>query len=208
MIWEVLTGFEPALLVAFIAAGLLLNITPGADFVFISASGMRGGPRMGMAAALGVNLGIVVHVAMAAAGLSAILLARPALYDVIRYAGAAYLLWLAVQAWRHADDVQQGRAAQSLWRAVQRGFLTNVLNPKTALFIFAFIPQFTDPAIGPLWAQIVVLGAVFTVFGFGFSLCLGAAAGRMAHVLRARAGLLNRVAGVMFAGLAARLIWD
>ncbi len=208
MIWDILTGFEPALLVAFIAAGLLLNLTPGADFVFVSASGVRGGPRMGMAAALGVNLGIVVHVTMAAAGLSAILLARPALYDVIRYAGAAYLLWLAVQAWRHAEYAPEGRAAQSLWRAVRRGFVTNVLNPKTALFIFAFIPQFTDPAIGPLWAQIVVLGAIFTVFGFAFSLCLGAAAGGFAHVLRARAGLLNRVAAVMFAGLAARLIWD
>lgn len=208
MIWEVLTGFEPALLVAFIAAGLLLNITPGADFVFISASGMRGGPRIGMAAALGVNLGIVVHVTMAAAGLSAVLMARPALYDVIRYVGAVYLLWLAVQAWRKADDVQDGRAAQSLWRAVRRGVLTNVLNPKTALFIFAFIPQFTDPALGPLWAQIVVLGAIFTGVGFVFSLCLGAAAGGFATVLRARSGLLNRLASVMLAGLAARLIWD
>jgi len=208
MIWEVLTGFEPALLVGFIAAGLLLNITPGADFVFVSASGMRGGPRMGMAAALGVNLGIVVHVAMAAAGLSAVLLARPGLYDMIRYAGALYLVWLAVQTWRHADRVERGHAAQNLWRAVRRGFVTNVLNPKTALFIFAFIPQFTDPAIGPLWAQIVVLGAIFTGFGFAFSLCLGAAAGGFAHVLRARAAVLNRVAGVMFAGLAARLIWE
>lgn len=208
MLWDVLTGFEPTLLLGFIAAGLLLNITPGADFIFVSASGMRGGPRMGMAAALGVNLGIVVHVALAAAGLSALLLARPALYDLIRYAGAAYLIWLAVQAWRSGEDVQDARAAQSLWRAVWRGFLTNVLNPKTALFIFAFIPQFTNPAIGPLWAQIVVLGAIFTVFGFAFLLCLGTAAGGMAQVLRARAGFLNRVAGVMFAGLAARLIWD
>ena len=66
--WEVLTGFDPALLAAFAGAGLLLNITPGADFVFVSASGIAGGPRMGMAAALGVQLGIVVHVAMAAAG--------------------------------------------------------------------------------------------------------------------------------------------
>jgi len=208
MIWDVLTGFEPALLVAFIAAGLLLNLTPGADFVFISASGMRGGPRLGMAAALGVHLGIVVHVAMAAAGLSALLMARPALYEVIRYLGAAYLLWLAMQAWWYADDVRDARGAQRLWPAVRRGFVTNVLNPKTALFIFAFIPQFTDPAVGPLWVQIVVLGAIFTGFGFAFSLCLGAAAGGFAHVLRARAGLLNRVAGVMFAGLAARLIWD
>jgi threonine/homoserine/homoserine lactone efflux protein len=208
MIWEVLTGFDPALLAAFISAGLLLNITPGADFVFISASGMRGGPRLGMAAALGVNLGIVVHVALAAGGLSTLLLARPALYDVIRFAGAAYLIWLAVQAWRHADAVPDAHAAQSLWRAVRRGVLTNVLNPKTALFIFAFIPQFTNPAIGPLWVQIVVLGAIFTGFGFAVSLCLGAAAGGMARVLRRRAGFLNRVASVMFAGLALRLIWD
>ncbi len=74
--WEVLTGFDPGLLAAFIAAGLLLNLTPGADFVFVSASGIDGGPRVGMAAAVGINLGIVVHIAMAAAGVSALLLRR------------------------------------------------------------------------------------------------------------------------------------
>uniref|UniRef100_UPI00399C33FF LysE family translocator n=1 Tax=Roseovarius halophilus (ex Wu et al. 2025) TaxID=3376060 RepID=UPI00399C33FF len=99
-----------------------------------------------------------------------------------------------------------GRAAAGLGRAVRRGFLTNVLNPKTALFIFAFIPQFTDPSNGPLWAQITVLGAIFAGLGGAFSLALGAAAGGFAHVLRARARLLNRVAAVMFGGLAARLL--
>ena len=206
--WEVLTGFEPSVLVAFIAAGLLLNITPGADFVFISASGISGGPKIGMAAAMGVNLGVAVHIILAAAGVSALLLAFPWAYDAIRYAGAAYLLWLAVQAWRASGELGQGRAARSVWRAVRRGFITNVLNPKTALFIFAFIPQFTDPAIGPIWMQILVLGVIFMVFGAAFSLCLGAAAGVFARALKAKTRILNRVSAVMFGGLAARLVWD
>lgn len=206
--WEVLTGFDPGLLVAFVAAGLLLNLTPGADFVFVSASGIGGGPRVGMAAAVGINLGIVLHIAMAAAGVSALLLASPVAYDVIRYAGAVYLVFLTVQAWRAAGDLGEGRAAVSAARAIRRGFLTNVLNPKTALFIFAFIPQFTDPANGPIWMQIVVLGAIFLIVGFAFSLSLGVAAGAFAHVLRARARGLSRISAVMFGGLAARLVWD
>ena len=208
MMWEVITGFDPALLAAFVAAGLLLNLTPGADFVFVSASGIAGGPRVGMAAAVGINIGIVVHIALAAAGVSAMLLAWPLAYDAIRYAGAVYLMWLAVQAWRSQGMEQDSRVAGTAWRAVRRGFLTNVLNPKTALFIFAFIPQFTDPAIGPVWMQIVILGAIFMSVGFAFSLSLGAAAGVFAHVLRARAKLLSRVSAVLFGGLAARLIWD
>ena len=206
--WEVLTGFDPAVLAAFIAAGLLLNITPGSDFVFISASGISGGPKIGMAAAIGVNLGIIVHVAMAAAGLSALLLAWPLAYDAIRYAGAAYLLWLAVGAWRSTGDLVEGRAPASAWRALRRGFVTNVLNPKTALFIFAFIPQFTDPSIGPIWMQILILGTIFLGFGLVFALCLGAAAGAFANKLRAKARVLSRISAVMFSGLAARLVWE
>jgi len=208
MIWDVLTGFDAAVLAAFIGAGLLLNLTPGADFVFVSASGIAGGPRAGMAAAVGINAGIVLHIVMAAAGVSALLSAWPVAYDAIRFAGAAYLVWLAVQAWRSAGDTGAARAALSPWRAVRRGFLTNVLNPKTALFIFAFIPQFTDPAIGPVWMQILVLGAIFLIVGFAFSMSLGAAAGTFAHVLKRRARLLSRVSAVMFGGLAARLVWE
>ena len=206
--WEVITGFDPALLLAFIGAGLLLNLTPGADFVFISASGISGGPRVGMAAAVGVNLGIVVHVAMAAAGLSALLIAFPLAYDVIRYAGAAYLIYLAIQAWRSSGEIGQGKAAPSLLSAIRRGFITNVLNPKTALFIFAFIPQFTDPALGPIWMQVLFLGGVFMAFGYAFALRLGALAGAISNALKAPARLLNRLSAVMYAGLAARMVWD
>ena len=208
MIWDVVTGFDPTLLLAFIGAGLLLNLTPGADFVFISASGISGGPRVGMAAAVGVNLGILVHIAMASAGLSALLIAFPLAYDVIRYVGAAYLIYLAVQAWRSTGEIGQGKAAPSLWVAVRRGFITNLLNPKTALFIFAFIPQFTDPAIGPIWMQILFLGGIIAWVGIAFALSLGALAGIFTNVLKSRARFLNRLSAVMFAGLAARLVWD
>ncbi len=205
---DILFSFDPATLLAFVLAGLLLNITPGADFVFVTASGISGGPRMGMAAAVGINLGIVVHVIAAAAGVSAVLLAYPAAYDAVRYIGAAYLLYLAIQAWRNAATLGQGRAAPSARAAIQRGFITNVLNPKTALFIFAFIPQFTDPAIGPVWKQILILGAIFQINGFLFVLCLGAAAGALSNTLRAYARGLNRLSAVMFGGLALRIALD
>lgn len=208
LFWHTLTGFDPALLLAFIGAGLLLNITPGADFVFVSASGISGGPRIGMAAGVGINLGIIVHIVLAAAGVSALLLAYPASYDVIRYAGAAYLAWLAVQAWRSDGALREGQAAASALAAIRRGFLTNVLNPKTALFIFAFIPQFTDPAIGPIWMQILILGFIFMFFGLLFILALGAAAGAMANVLRPKVHILNKITSILFGGLAARLVID
>ena len=208
MMWEVLTGFDPALLGAFVVAGLILNFTPGADFVFISASGIQGGPRNGMAAALGVNAGVVVHVIAAAAGLSALLIAYPWAYDLIRYAGAAYLLWLAVQAWRSSGELGDGTAAPSMRAAIRRGFITNVLNPKTALFIFAFIPQFTDPEIGPLWLQILILGAIFNINGFIFAMSLGAAAGFFADALRSRVRSLNKLTAILFIGLAARIVID
>lgn len=206
--WDVLTGFDPALLATFVVAGLLLNITPGADFVFVTASGIAGGPRVGMAAGIVINLGIIVHVVAAAAGISAFLLAVPAAYDAIRFAGAAYLLWLAVQMWRASGDLAEGRAAPGIRAAIRRGFITNVLNPKTALFIFAFIPQFTVPAIGPIWMQILILGAIFMINGFIFVTCLGAAAGLFADVLRARIRALNKLTAILFGGLAARLILD
>jgi len=206
--WDVITGFEPAVLTAFIVAGFLLNITPGADFLFISASGISGGPRIGMAAALGVNIGVTLHVLLAAAGVSAVLLTYPASYQAIKYLGAAYLSYLAIQAWCSTGDIGKGIAAPSAVTAIKRGFLTNVLNPKTILFIFAFIPQFTDPGIGPIWIQILILGAIFQFFGFLFVLVLGLAAGLFANALRARVKILNKISAIMFGGIAAKLLID
>ena len=165
---ETLLNFDLWVLVAFISAGLLLNITPGADFLFVTASGINGGPRIGRAAAVGINLGILVHIAMAALGVSALLIAYPSAFIAIKWMGAAYLLFIAYKAWTDSGELGEGHAAPSAASAIKRGFLTNVLNPKTALFIFAFIPQFTNAEIGPIWHQIVILGLIFQINGFLF----------------------------------------
>lgn len=205
---DVLMNFDPALLLAFIGAGLLLNLTPGADFLLVTSSGIRGGPHVGRAAAFGVNLGILVHVTMAAAGLSALLIAYPASYDIIRYAGAAYLIWIAWVAWNDTGELAEGKAELTQIAALKRGFLTNVLNPKTALFIFAFIPQFTTPENGPMWQQILILGLIFAINGFVFVLILGTASGHLGPILRRFLRPLNRVTAILFGGLAARLVFD
>ena len=208
MIWEILWGFEPALITGFVIAGLILNITPGADFLYIMSSGLSGGSRIGVAAALGVNLGVVVHILAAAAGLSALLFAHPAAYDLIRICGAAYLAWMAVQVWRRSSTVARARSFPDVRQAARRGFFINVSNPKTALFIFAFIPQFTDPTIGPIWVQILILGAIFLLNGAVFTLCLGVGSGYFAAALGRRVGVLNKISATLLGGLAARLIID
>ena len=208
MIWEILWGFEPALITGFVIAGLILNITPGADFLYIMSSGLSGGSRIGVAAALGVNLGVVVHILAAAAGLSALLFAHPAAYDLVRICGAAYLAWMAVQVWRRSSTVARARSFPDVRQAARRGFFINVSNSKTALFIFAFIPQFTDPTIGPIWVQILILGAIFLLNGAVFTLCLGVGSGYFAAALGRRVGVLNKISAILLGGLAARLIID
>ena len=185
MIWEILWGFEPALITGFVIAGLILNITPGADFLYIMSSGLSGCSRIGVAAALGVNLGVVVHIL-----------------------AAAYLAWMAVQVWRRSSTVARARSFPDVRQAARRGFFINVSNPKTALFIFAFIPQFTDPTIGPIWVQILILGAIFLLNGAVFTLCLGVGSGYFAAALGRRVGVLNKISAILLGGLAARLIID
>ncbi|MEC7762765.1 MAG: LysE family translocator [Pseudomonadota bacterium] len=198
-------GLDPSAVLAFVGAGVLLNLTPGADVMFATASGVSGGPRVGAAAALGVALGALWHALLAAAGLSALLAAFPPAYDAVRYAGAAYLIFLAWKTWR-AGPAVAGDGAQGLWRAIRRGFMTNALNPKVALFILALLPQFTSPSTGPIWAQILALGLVFAVTGFFITAGYGIAAGLVGARLTRHARLLNRVSAMVYALLALRLV--
>ena len=208
MIWDIILGFDKTLLITFVLAAYLLIITPGADFIFVSGSGVVGGPCTGIAAGIGVNLGVLVHVLAAAAGVSAALLVYPTAYDAIGWVGAIYPAWVAIQAWRSDGRLAPGRVASGAMRAMKRGFVTNVLNPKTALFIFAFIPPFTDPEIGPIWLQILFLGTIFLLYGLFFVMCLGAVLGYFAFALRERVKILNKLTAILFGGLAARLIID
>ena len=204
--FDLFTLIPPSTLAAFLAAGIALNLTPGADVMFATAVGLGGGPRTGAAAGIGVGLGSLVHVILASVGLAAVIATHPSALTAIRWAGGAYLAWLAIRTWRAgaptADRPRRLTAAQ----AIAQGFLTNLLNPKVILFILAFLPQFTDPARGPVWAQILILGLLFSLTGMGITATYGALAGRMGAALSRRMSILNRAAAVIFGGLALRLV--
>ncbi len=200
-----LLAMDPWTIAAFMGAAGLLYLTPGADMMFTLASGMSGGPKAGLAAAVGISLGVVFHVTLAAAGLAALLLAYPAAYDAIRWLGAAYLVVLAVQSWRAAAAPEPMRGRAQIWRAFRRGFLTNVTNPKVALFVLAFLPQFTSPGAGPVWQQIIWLGLMLATGGILTDGAYGVFAGVMANRLRRASGIMHKISAFVFGGLAARL---
>ena len=205
---ETLFAMEPWVFATFIGASFLLYLTPGADMMFTIASGMAGGPRAGLAAACGIALGVMVHVTLAAAGLAVLIAANPNLLVIIRYAGAGYLAYLAWQSWNDRGHLARADGRKEVWRAFRRGFLTNILNPKVALFILAFLPQFIDPAIGPAWHQIVILGFILGLGGILTDGTYGVLAGVMAERVRRSAGVMNKVSAVIFGGLAARLAFN
>ncbi len=198
-------------LVAYLALVTVLMLTPGPDMLFVLASGIRSGSRAGFVAAVGVAVGETIHLLAAAAGLAALFRAAPVLYELLRFAGAAYLLWLGVRSLRTrgGQQVVEGRGgAQSTRRAFWRGLVTNVLNPKMALFTVALLPQFVDPSRGQVPAQFLVLGACFVALEILVDGTVGLAAGRVRRVLARRpraARGLDVASGSVFVGLAAKL---
>jgi threonine/homoserine/homoserine lactone efflux protein len=159
--------FDTQTLAAFVGAGLLLNITPGPDVLYIVGRSLSQGRTAGVVSALGISVGCLVHVAAAALGLSTLMVTAPLAYDVVRYSGAAYLVWLGIRAFtsRSSALAVQSLARVSHWAIFRQGMVTNALNPKVALFFLAFLPQFTDAARGPLGLQFVVLGLIFIANG-------------------------------------------
>jgi threonine/homoserine/homoserine lactone efflux protein len=200
----------------FASAVFILNATPGVDFLLTVSRTLQGGARAGVAAVLGINAGCVLHALAAAFGLAALLALHRQAFQVIQWAGAAYLVWLGLgmlrQAWRggpaaaaHADTPQP---ASSLLADFRAGLLTNVLNPKVALFFLAFLPQFV-PATSPHTTQsFLLLGAWFVAQGLLFSLALVALAARLAQVQTTHTvrRVLNAVGGGLFIALAARIV--
>ena len=196
------------LIASFVGAGVMLNLTPGADVTFTVATSLGSGWRNGVAAAFGIALGSLVHISLAAFGVAAALAAWPLGFDLIRWCGAAYLMFLAYQNWRDAGSADFGHAQHSAPKAIVRGFLTNVLNPKVALFMLALLPQFADPAIGPVSLQMLALGGLFAVTGFFIISAYAIAAGAFGSVLRQRMSGLRKLTSIIFAGLAVRLVFD
>ncbi|QWF78889.1 LysE family translocator [Amycolatopsis sp. CA-230715] len=203
---------DASLYLAFLVAAVVLVIIPGPDMLMILALGMRHGPAAGFMAALGVSVGLAVHTAAAALGLSALFTYVPVLYDGLRWAGAAYLLYLAVMAFRDRSalnpDEGDAPAQTSHWKCFWRAVLTNVLNPKVIVFNVAFLPQFVNPALGSVGLQLFVLGATLVLVDLMIDGPIGLAAGKLGKLVRNRkvARGLNVGCGAIFTALAVRLV--
>ncbi|QQQ78809.1 LysE family translocator [Saccharothrix sp. 6-C] len=199
------------LLVLFTVTTVVAMITPGPDMLFVLGCGMRGGPRAGLLATAGVATSEAVHVVVAAAGLAALFAAVPVAFTVVRTVGAAYLVYLGVQAIRHRGRVVAAEPAAggiSGRRAYLTGMATNLLNPKMVTFTIAFLPQFIDPDLGRVWLQFAVLGAILIALEFLVDGAVGVLAGRIGGWLRRRHAARRRidvVTGGVFIGLGVRL---
>lgn len=212
-------------LLLFIGAGLLLNLTPGPDIFYILSHSLRQGARGGLVAALGICLGCCVHVLAATAGVSAVLAASSAAFNLLKWLGAAYLAWIGVRmllsvlrqpvvgrsALAHELRTAGPQPGPGLAAIFRRGFLTNVLNPKVALFFLAFVPQFIAPGTpaGERPWVFLALGLLFTFNSLwvcaGWAV-LAAWAARRTRALQAALRWLDGVAGGIFIAFAARLV--
>ncbi|WP_312524611.1 LysE family translocator [Paracoccus sp. (in: a-proteobacteria)] len=206
MIWDTIANIPLLDILGFMAGALVLNLVPGPDVLFASACGIQSGPKAGALAGIGVGIGVLFHLFLATIGLGAVVAAHPNALNAIKYIGAAYLLYLAWKSWNEGEISTSARAASRPWNIVRRGMLSNLLNPKPVLFLVAFLPQFTNVSYGPIWQQILGLGLMFVVSGTLVTIGYGVIAGCFGEVIGKRSSIVNKVAAVMFAGLAVRLV--
>ena len=173
---------DPVTLLAFVPAGIALNLTPGADMMFCLAQGLKGGARPAIFASAGISAGGMINVVLAGLGIGALVAAHPGLFEAIRWVGVAYLVVLAVRAVRAPVGVGEV-APVSPRRAFRDAMIVSVTNPKVILFILAFLPQFVDPARGSVLLQFVVLGGAFSLTGFVVNACVGLMSGGIGRAL-------------------------
>jgi threonine/homoserine/homoserine lactone efflux protein len=185
-------------------AALALLAIPGPAVLYIVVQSAEQGRRVGLAAVAGVHLGTFVHVAAASVGLSALIVASSLAFSVVKYAGAAYLVYLGVRKLLARDpETQVEREQEPLRRAFVRGTIVNALNPKTALFFLAFLPQFVAPDRGGVWSQALVLGLVFVGLGLVTDSLYALAAGTVGGVLRRKHNAVRYGSSIVFIALGA-----
>jgi threonine/homoserine/homoserine lactone efflux protein len=205
---------EFSTLVLFAAACLALTATPGPDMLLIASRSVSQGRASGFATLAGIQVGTYCHALAAALGLSQLFLAVPIAYDVVRYVGAAYLLYLAWQTVRSSGEVSApatGLPRYSIASVFRQGLLTNLLNPKMALFVLALFPQFVEPNAGSVAVQIMLLATVLNLIGIVVNGAVIMTASRLGRVFAGRSRWQRAprlLLGTVFAGLAARLAFD
>lgn len=205
---------SPENLALFALASVLLALTPGPNLLYLVSRTLCQGRRAGLVSLGGTSLGLAVHVIAAALGLSAIFVTVPLLYDVLRYAGAAYLLWLAWDALKPGGRgvfTPRPLPKDPPRRLFRIGLLTSVLNPKVAMFYLALLPQFVDASRGSVLVQSLILGLIQIAIGVVSDFCFVLAAGAITGWLARRplwAALQRWLLGVVLAGIAVRLALD
>jgi threonine/homoserine/homoserine lactone efflux protein len=194
----------------FVLAVLALFLSPGPNMAFVLSHGVAHGTRGGFAAALGISAADLIHTLCAATGVTALVAAWPPSFDLLRYAGALYLLWLARQALRPAGAPSQAQSPSAgFGRIVRMAFLNNLVNPKALLFFMVFLPQFVDPAQGHVTLQLLLLGVILSAMALLFNTLLGAFSGQIGRRLQAHPGAAKFQRGLLafaMAGLALRLL--
>jgi threonine/homoserine/homoserine lactone efflux protein len=192
----------------FILATLILVFMPGPNTLYIIARSIQQGRKAGIISSIGVQVGTLLHIAAAAFGLSALLLSSALAFNIVKYAGAAYLIYLGVRTLLKKEKVEPTQEVQKagLSRVFYQGIVVNLLNPKTALFFFSFLPQFIDTARGTVATQIILLGTILVLFGTLSDSIYALAAGGVGNWLRGNLKFLRMqryFAGTVYIGLGA-----
>lgn len=196
-------------LLAYLAAATLLVLVPGPGTACVLAHAASAGARCGIRAGLGLETATFVHAAAAGLGLSALLATSALAFDIVKYAGATYLVLLGLRAWRQPPASTSSATAASTAAVYRRSVLVGLLNPKAALFFLAFLPQFVDPSRGAVALQFLLLGGMLAVIGFSHSVLLSVAAARIRrHIGRAGARWKDRLLGGTFIALGLRLAFQ
>ncbi|MBN8951022.1 MULTISPECIES: LysE family translocator [unclassified Rhizobium] len=197
--------------IGFLTAAILLNLSPGPDLAYILGHTIRSGIRSGFAALFGIWTGACLHVLMAAVGLSAILAASAMAFSAIKWVGAAYLIWLGIQALRSKGEgawIKEAGNALPLSRLYRQGIMVSLLNPKMAIFFLAFLPQFVVEGAGPVWAQLMLHGSLIIVVAAFIEPPIILLGGRLSEALRRNRSFglwLDRGLGSLFVALGVRL---
>jgi len=202
---------EPAKFALFVGISWALIIAPGPDMLYVITRGISHGRKAGVLSAIGVVCGILVHTTAAALGLTLILQSSAIAFLLVKHVGATYLLYLGIKAWRDKStfSLQSPTSVMNSRALFWQGVLSNVLNPKIAIFFLAFLPQFVDRGSSHVTLQMVILGLTFACFGLCFLLVVGYASGAIGGWLTPRpqhARFFQRIAGGILIGLGIRLV--
>jgi len=175
----------------FLATAMVLLAIPGPAVLYVVTRSIEMGRSGGLASVAGITTGTIVHIALATAGLSSLILASHVAFDAVKYLGAAYLVFLGVRrlVTRGVEVVDEESVPRTRARAYRQGIVVNLTNPKTIVFVFAFIPQFVDPGARRVWLQVLVLGLSFACLGFLSDSVYAFAAGTVADRLRGSRGI-------------------